>query len=33
MIEEKLEEKAEEKIPERPMRESVTIPKIVQPLS
>jgi hypothetical protein len=28
-----LEEKAEEKIPERPMRESVTIPKIVQPLS
>ena len=31
--EEKLEEKPEEKIPERPMRESVTIPKIVQPLS
>ena len=32
--EEKLEEKPEEeKTPERPMRESVTIPKIVQPLS
>ena len=32
-IGEKLGEKSEEKIPERPMRESVTIPKIVQPLS
>ena len=31
--EEKLEEKPEEKVPERPMRESVNIPKIVQPLS
>ena len=33
-LEERLEEKPEEeKTPERPMRESVTIPKIVQPLS
>lgn len=31
--EEPKEEKSEEKVPERPMRESVTIPKIVQPLS
>jgi hypothetical protein len=31
--EEKTEEKSGEKISERPMRESVNIPKIVQPLS
>jgi len=31
--EENKEEKAEEKTPEKPMRESVSIPKIVQPLS
>ena len=31
--EEKLEDKTEEKVPERPMRENVTIPKIVQPIS
>ena len=31
--ENKLEQKSEEKVPERPMRESVTIPKIVQPIS
>ncbi len=32
-IEEKLEEKLEEKSEERPMRENITIPKIVQPLT
>ena len=32
-IEEKPEENPEEKTPERPMRENVTIPKIVQPLT
>lgn len=32
-VEEKLEENPEEKTPERPMRENVTIPKIVQPLT
>ena len=31
--EEVKEEKSEEKVPERPMRETVSIPKIVQPLS
>ena len=31
--EEAKEEKSEEKVPERPMRETVSIPKIVQPLS
>jgi hypothetical protein len=31
--EEPKEEKSEEKAPERPMRETVSIPKIVQPLS
>ena len=32
-LEEKLEEIPEEKTPERPMRENVTIPKIVQPIT
>jgi hypothetical protein len=31
--EEKVEDKLEEKVSDRPMRENVTIPKIVQPLS
>jgi hypothetical protein len=30
---EKVEDKLEEKVQERPMREGVTIPKIVQPIS
>ena len=30
---EEIEEKSEEKIPERPMKETVTIPKIVQPIT
>jgi hypothetical protein len=31
--EEKIEEKTEEKVSGKPMRENVSIPKIVQPLS
>lgn len=32
-VKEEIEKKSEDKTPEKPMRESVSIPKIVQPLS